>query len=61
MRTKTSVRAGSSCSGGSTNCKGVDQATGFVFWDNCDHWTPFAGSQCMALGEHYKQPYCYKC
>ena len=61
MRTKTSVRAGSSCGATSTNCKGVDQATGTVFWDNCHSGHPFAGVDCQQAGWNYKQPYCYKC
>jgi len=61
MRIRTHIRAGSACDLWSTNCKGVDQATGKVFWNNCHHGMPMAGDACMIAGLRYSAPQCNKC
>jgi hypothetical protein len=61
MRIRTKIRAGSPCDPWSTNCKGVDKASGKVFWNNCHHGFPMAGEACMAKGALFEDPYCYKC
>ena len=61
MRIRTHMRAGGSgCDPWSTNCKGVDLATGKVFWDNCHHWQPFAGQKCWDRAGAVDNV-CYKC